>query len=125
MRRDELYLVDMVEACRHIHSFLADVEPEVWAGSELIIRSAVLQKLGLLGEAAGHVSPEVRERHVEVPWARIRGFRNVAIHEYFAIEWSIVWEIASERLPELEKLLMDVLRGEFPDLARRLSEPNR
>lgn len=42
MRRDELYLVDMIESCRHVRSFLVDVDIETWSSSELV-RSAVLQ----------------------------------------------------------------------------------
>jgi uncharacterized protein with HEPN domain len=54
-RRDDLYLVEIVESCRHIRSFLVGVDIDAWAGSELV-RSAVLQKLMIVGEAASRVS---------------------------------------------------------------------
>jgi Protein of unknown function DUF86 len=38
-------------------------------------------------------SNQLRERHPEVPWRRIADFRNVAVHQYFAIEWSLVWRL--------------------------------
>ncbi len=55
MRRDELYLADIIEAADAIAGFLKDVDKETFAGSDLI-RSAVLQKLMVIGEAVARVS---------------------------------------------------------------------
>ncbi|NII23798.1 DUF86 domain-containing protein [Pseudoflavitalea sp. X16] len=41
----------------------------------------------------------------EIAWKPIRGFRNISIHEYFAVNFHLVWEIAQNDLP--------VLKGEF------------
>ena len=46
-----------------------------------------LQKLMVLGEAAGRISEEVRSRWPDVGWRKIVGFRNLAIHAYFEIEF--------------------------------------
>lgn len=59
MPRNDLYLVEMIEACRYVGAFLDGVDLDSWAGSELV-RSAVLQKLIVVGEAAGAVSLECR-----------------------------------------------------------------
>ena len=99
--------------------FLADIKPEAWAESELV-RSAVLQKLIVLGEAAGAISSECRERYPDVPWSTVKAFRNVAVHEYFAVEWPRVYTIALGDVPVLEEQLVAVLRAEHPSVASRL-----
>lgn len=119
MPRDDLYLVEMVEAIRHVQSFIAEVTVDQWLGSELV-RSAVLQKLTVIGEAARGLSDDVRARHPDVPWSRLRGLRNVVVHEYFAVEWPRVWQIAREDAPALEPLVRGVLAAEFPEVAARL-----
>jgi uncharacterized protein with HEPN domain len=101
MRRDELYLVDILEAANVISGFLATVDESKFAGSDLI-QNAVLQKLMIIGEAAGRVSPEVRGRWPEIPWRSISGFRNLAVHAYFEVDWSIVWDIATDSIPALQ-----------------------
>lgn len=121
MPRDDLYLVELVEACRHITSFLAGVTVADWEKSDLI-RSAVLHQLIVIGEAATGISTDVRERHPELPWADIRAFRNVAVHEYFGLEWPTVWVIATQRVPGLERDVLRVVQKEFPGLAARLGE---
>jgi uncharacterized protein with HEPN domain len=50
MRREELYLRDIVEAANHIAGFIAGLDPPGFQESELV-RSAVVQKLAIIGEA--------------------------------------------------------------------------
>lgn len=76
MRREELYLLDIVEAAEHIAEFVANKTFEDFESSELL-RSAVVQKLSTIGEAAGRVSEELRTRYPDVPWAQIIAFRSI------------------------------------------------
>jgi uncharacterized protein with HEPN domain len=119
MRRDELLLIDMLDAANAVSGFLATVDETTFTNSDLL-QSAVLQKLMVIGEAAGRVSPEVRDRWSDIPWRSISGFRNLAVHAYFEIEWSIVWDIATASLPTLRGQVMTLLKSEFPLVADQL-----
>lgn len=112
MRRDELYLRDMVEAAQHIAQFVAGLEFSAFQESELT-RSAVVQKLTVIGEAAAGLSAEVKARHRGVPWPRIVAFRNILVHAYFGIDWPVVWLAATKQVPELRDQVMSILRAEF------------
>ena len=81
MRHESLYLNDIVEAADHIAEFIAGTDFEEFQKSELL-RSAVVQKLGIVGEAAARVSDAITSRHPEVPWPQIVAFRNILIHAY-------------------------------------------
>jgi uncharacterized protein with HEPN domain len=59
MRHETLYLTDIVEAADHIAEFIADTDFPAFQESELL-RSAVVQKLAIIGEAAARVSEELR-----------------------------------------------------------------
>lgn len=61
----------------------------------------MLHELTVVGEAAARISTETRAAHPSVPWADVIGFRNIAIHAYFAVDWGIVWATATRDLPEL------------------------
>jgi len=65
------------------------------------------------GEAASHLSKSFCERHSEIDWRGIVGFRNIAIHPYFAVEWPIVWVAATEETPDLRERIAAILAGEF------------
>jgi uncharacterized protein with HEPN domain len=86
MRREELYLTDILEAADAIQRFIQGIEREDFFGDELH-QSAVLQKLIVIGEAAARLPEEFIKRHPKVEWADIVAFRNIAVHEYFAVNW--------------------------------------
>ena len=119
MPRDDLYLLELVQAAREIEVYLSGVDEKRWAADSML-RSAVLHQLTIMGEVARAVSPDVRGRHPHVPWARMRAFRNIAVHQYFAVEWRAVLAIARDDVPVVEKQALDVLRAEAPDAADRL-----
>jgi uncharacterized protein with HEPN domain len=88
MRSEELYLRDIVEAASHIESFLVGVAGDAFEKSELL-RSAVVQKLSVMGEAATHISNSMRIRYPQIPWGKLSGFRNILVHAYFGTDWKI------------------------------------
>lgn len=101
MRSDLLFLDDILDAIEAIERFMADIDERSFLSSELV-QSAVLQKLSVIGEAAGRLSEEARRDSPEVPWKEIIGFRNVAVHAYFSVDWRIVYVTVADDLPSLK-----------------------
>lgn len=67
-------------------------------------QDAVVRNIEIIGEAVTKIqklAPEFIAEHPEVPWARIRAMRNVAIHEYFFLDLKIVWSTVKDDLPQL------------------------
>ena len=100
MQRERLYLADIVEAADAIARFIAGIEEEQFVSNDLV-RSAVLHKLTVIGEAVRQLPPELRSRHPVVPWRSVVAFRNIAVHAYFSVDWSIVWSTATHDVPIL------------------------
>ena len=114
MRRDLQFLEDINEAAAAIERFVASSSGDSFSSDE-VLRSAVLHKLTVIGEAAARVTAGLRERHPEVPWSDVVGFRNIVVHAYFALEWSIVWATATEEVPELRRQIARILELEHRD----------
>jgi uncharacterized protein with HEPN domain len=115
MRPELLYLQDMLDACDMLQSFLEGIDAATFLTSELH-KAAVLQKLTVIGEAAGRLPQEFRQAHPEIEWRDIVAFRNIAVHAYFAVHWSIVWATACEDVPVLRRQLLEILQAEHLDL---------
>lgn len=92
----------MVAAADAITAFVAGSNEAEFIANDLL-RSAVLQKLTVIGEAAARLSDELKQRHPTVPWRDIVAFRNIAVHRYFGIDWSIVWNAATSDVPTLRE----------------------
>jgi len=108
MRRDKLYIADIVEACDDIAEFIGDHDLASFAESK-VTRSAVLQKLIVIGEAAARLSEDFKHRYKEPAWAEIAGLRNRVVHGYFSVEWPIVWVAATEEVPVLRLQVAHIL----------------
>ncbi|MCX7818875.1 MAG: DUF86 domain-containing protein [Kiritimatiellae bacterium] len=113
MRPERLYLNDILEAADAIARFLHGVSEAQFMQDELR-QSAVLQKLIVIGEAAARLPRAFTERHPEIPWPDIVAFRNIAVHEYFAVDWRIVWVTATQEVP--------LLQSQIAHLVERLSD---
>ena len=108
MRREELYLHDIIDAADAIQRFLYDTDEEEFSSNEMR-RSAVLQKLLIIGEAAARLPDSFTANYPAVPWSDMVGFRNIVVHEYFSVDWSIVWTTATQDVPQLRAHVARIL----------------
>ena len=111
MRREHLYLQDILEACDMIETFLDGRDAAAFLASELH-KAATLQKLTVIGEAAARLSHTFREAHSQVEWRDIMAFRNIAVHAYFAMQWDIVWATATDDVSMLRRQVLEILQAE-------------
>jgi uncharacterized protein with HEPN domain len=100
MRPDPTYLQDIQLVGDEIRQFLGD-HTEVEFLLDPLLQAAVAYKLAVLGEAAGHLSPEFQATHASIPWQRIKGLRNHLIHAYGDVDQVAVWRILQRELPDL------------------------
>ena len=112
MRTDRLRLLDAVEQVELISRFTQQGRDAFFR--DVLIQSAVLHRLALLGEACRGVSSALREAHPEVPWPQIIAFRNVVIHQYFGIDLELVWGIVTGHVAALRERLRLVVDS-LPD----------
>jgi uncharacterized protein with HEPN domain len=62
---------------------------------------AVVRNFEIIGEASLRIDEDFRFEHPQIEWKKLRGFRNRIVHDYFGIDYEIVWSILSEDLEEL------------------------
>ncbi len=55
-----------------------------------MVVDAVTRNLEVIGEAAKRVPGELRSRYEAIDWRRVAGFRDIAIHAYFAVDVEMV-----------------------------------
>ncbi|HOT22826.1 MAG TPA: DUF86 domain-containing protein [Thermoleophilia bacterium] len=75
-------------------------------------RDAVIRNLITMGESVRWIPGPIREAHPDVPWAIMRGVRNVVVHEYFGVDDRILWHTVVHDLPPLVPKLEAVLATE-------------
>lgn len=109
MRPDRLRLLDALDQIELIRTFSERGREAFF--SDVLLQSALLHRLTLLGEACRALSPEFRDAHPEVPWAQIIAFRNIVIHQYFGIDLDLVWAIIADHIVPLATSLDAILKS--------------
>lgn len=104
-KRDPLLLIeDILEAARKILTYTEGLTFDDFMSDPKTI-DAVARNFEIMGEAASRLPEDFKANHKEIPWTRISGLRNRIIHEYFGIDYELVWNIRTSFLPDLiEKL---------------------
>ena len=111
MKRDDVILKKLLSYATKAMGFVAAItEQEFIANDEK--QYAVCLALLQAGEMASLLTEEFREKHNNVPWRNIRGFRNIIAHHYSTVDVNLVWKLLSRDLPELILMIEDILKEE-------------
>jgi len=73
---------------------------------------AVIRNFEIIGEASKNLPTEIKEKYQEIPWREMYLLRNKISHEYFGIDYEILWDIASNYLPENKKQVDEIIESE-------------
>ena len=103
-RQPKLLVEDIIESGNKILEYTNLLTFEDFMGDGKTI-DAVVRNFEIIGEAANRLSDDFKDSHANIDWRRIKGFRNRIVHDYFGIDYTIVWQIKEAFLPKLlEKL---------------------
>ena len=99
-RSSNLLLLDMKEAAEKILKYTKGLSFEDFLTDDKTI-DAVVRNFEIIGEASLRIDEDFRLKNPQIEWKKLRGFRNRIVHDYFGIDYEIVWSILTEDLEEL------------------------
>ena len=111
-RRDGDYLKDIMEAIKRIKTYSDKMDYDEFLG-DIKTQDAVVRNIEIIGEAVKNISPDLKDRYETIEWKKIAGMRDKIIHFYFGINWDIVWDVITNRLPLLEDKIKKLIEKEF------------
>jgi len=107
-RRDKDRLNDILEAMQRIITYTADLSYQQFL-EDTKTQDAVIRNLQVIGEAVKKLPTPLKRAHRHLPWKEMTGMRDKIVHEYFGINYDIVWTVCHQELPaivpEIEALL--------------------
>ena len=105
MSRDEMmYLQDIADSCNKVLRFTEGLTLSELTGDEKTY-DAVVRNLEIIGEAAKHISSDLRKRLPDLEWPKIAGMRDMLAHAYFGIDNDILWDVVQNKIPELARAI--------------------
>ena len=73
---------------------------------------AVIRNFEIIGEASKKLPDILKEKYSKVPWNEMYLLRNKVTHEYFGIDYEIIWDVASNYLPDNRRQIESILEME-------------
>ncbi len=107
-RSDDQRLQDILDAIAAIKRHATD-DHERFQRDETL-RWFFRAQVQIVGEASFKLSDAARDAHPEVPWKSIIGMRHILVHDYFDVEWEVLWEVLQSRIAPLHAQVEAILR---------------
>ena len=92
MKQDKVYIQHIFEEIDFILKESKKLDYDTFIESELYTR-AFSRSLEIIGEAVKSLSPDFKEQHNNIEWKKIAGMRDKLIHEYFRVDFEIMWDV--------------------------------
>ena len=111
-KRENLLLIqDMLTACSRIRSYTQNMDYGGFIKDEKTM-DATVRNIQILGEAAKQVAKEMQKRYPAIEWTKITRSRHIIVHDYFELDYEIIWRIVEDYVPSLQAALEGILKNE-------------
>lgn len=77
------------------------------------LKRAIVWSLEIVGEATKKIPVDFKIKWNSIQWKNMAGMRDRLIHDYIGVNYSIVWDVVKNKIPQLSEQIDEVLR-EFP-----------
>jgi len=116
-----------IEYLRHIFDeckFILSVTGNDFSRDNLLqdetLKRALVRSLEIIGEATKKIPVDFKMKWDLINWKNMAGMRDRLIHDYMGINYSIVWDVVRNKIPELSDQIADVIRDEQKTIGNTL-----
>ncbi|NTU56281.1 MAG: DUF86 domain-containing protein [Anaerolineales bacterium] len=82
--------------------------------SDAVLKRAVIRSIEIIGEAIKQIPNDIKAKYPDVEWRAIAAMRDRLIHGYFGIDYDIVWDVLTTKVPVLAQQVQTILQTEYP-----------
>jgi uncharacterized protein with HEPN domain len=111
-RTFRIYLDDMILAMNRIAEYIENLDLESFINDYKTV-DAVIRNFEIIGEASKNIPDSLKDKYKDVPWKEMYYLRNKVSHEYFGIDYEVIYDIAKNHLPKNLFQIQQIVVSEF------------
>ena len=96
------FLEDINNSLTKIFKYTDNIDFEKFISDDMI-KDAVERNFEIIGEAVKNLPEDLRNQNPQIPFKQIAGMRDKLIHDYFGVDYEIVWKTIKDKLPQFKK----------------------
>ncbi len=96
------YLQHILAETAYLRKSSHSLEKAAFVQDETLKR-AYVRSIEVIGEAVKQIPDSLRQTHPGIEWRAIAGMRDRLIHGYFGIDYDIVWDVITNKIPALDE----------------------
>jgi uncharacterized protein with HEPN domain len=113
VRSDRLRLLDILDAIAEVAKYLP-ADRDAFDRNPLL-QSHIFRHVMIVGEAAWNLSQRIKDQNPHIPWKKIAGMRHIMVHDYFKVDWKVVYRVAHDQVPVPKPQIEAILASLPPD----------
>jgi uncharacterized protein with HEPN domain len=106
------YLQHILDETTYIITSSVSLDKTTFVQDETLKR-AYVRSIEVIGEAVKQLPEELRQKYTEIEWWAMAGMRDRLIHNYFGVDYDIVWDVVVNKIPALDTEIRQILQQEY------------
>jgi len=109
-------LENMIEATQkilHRNRDIKSIDDYLKDDSSMMLLDSLCMQLIAIGEAVKKIDKETDKKlfkaYSQIPWREVAGMRNILSHHYFDLNAEVVFEVTTEHIADLQKVLEQIV----------------
>jgi uncharacterized protein with HEPN domain len=107
--KDKASLLAILDSIERINAYVSSVSTAGDYYHSNVIFDATLMNFITIGEMVARVSKDLKDKHNDLDWQKMKDFRNLVAHDYLGVDAEEVWQIIKNDLPPLRERLNGIL----------------
>ncbi len=104
------YLLHIIDEIDYILSHISGVDFDSFV-RDATLKRAFVRSLEIIGEASKKLPENIKSMQPDIEWRKVSGMRNRLIHDYFGVDYTIVWDVITNKLPDLRVTIQILLEA--------------
>lgn len=102
------FLKDIENSLLKIFKYTNDIDFDKFMTNDML-KDAIERNFEIIGEAVKKLPAEFREKYPHIPFRQVAGMRDKLIHDYFGIDYQIIWKTIKDKLPAFYNSIKDII----------------